>query len=147
MSQDLLDKPKTKQKQKAKHMSNTYIKHKQEFVAKIPKFLDELKEDLATIDQDFSGLEYGIEMIARMVSEFVEDAEDAIRLDRAARLLDEKNNCVRVRWSDGVDTLISGNAITQELRDHIAWRTERYASKGEDLTFRIETGDRRNILK
>jgi hypothetical protein len=129
-------------------MGNKYIRHKQAFISsRTPVLLDELQEAVSTIDQDYDGLELGIETILVRVSDFVEDAEGAIRLDRAARLLAEKRECVRVCWSDGIYTLISGSDITQELKDHIAWRTERYASKGEDLTFRIETGDRRELLK
>jgi len=122
-----------------------YTQHKQRFISNAPAFLGELEARISDIEQDADGLEDGIETIIRVTEEFLEDARGAIWEDRKARLAAERRDCVRVRWSDGVDTIVSGSAITQELKDHIQWRTERYAS--EDLTFRIEIGDRRELLK
>lgn len=124
-----------------------YTQHKKRFVSNAPAFLGELEARLSDIEQDAAGMEDSIKMIIRVTEEFLEDARDACWHDHRERLIAERRECVCVRWSDGVDTIVSGSVVTQELRDHIQWRTEKYASKGEDLTFRIEIGDRRDLLK
>ncbi len=118
-----------------------YNKRKQKFVYDIQSYMNELNDIVSAIVPS----EQSIKELSRFLNDFAEYADDSIYKDKVMQIEAERNKCVCVHWSDGIDTIVSGSAITQELKDHIQWRTETYAGKGEDLTFRIEIGDRRLI--